>query len=116
MAMVTPSRRTTPPRYAVAFGGSSNGVDEHAPRFSGRRHLTIDLSASPPPRRTRHRPGRQPQIRAARSPTPDASMSACTSGAITRTSAPAASNLHELRGGDRTAADEHHAAPGEIRE
>ena len=62
IANVTPPRRTTPPRYALAPRGVVHRVHEHPARFGRTRHLVVDLRRG----RRHHEPGAVEVLRAER--------------------------------------------------
>ena len=88
IASVTPSRRTTPLRKAVALAGSSTALTKIRRASAACRHLAVDLRR----RRRDHQPR---AVQVARTNgrfsigTPLPVMSGWTSGDTTRTSAPA---------------------------
>ena len=97
-----PSRRTTPPRYAVACAGSSTAFTKTPPRLGGRQHLPVDLG-----RRRRHHPPGAVQIRGLERPAMERHAGPLelrreSSGATTVTCAPAASKPFELPRRDRS--------------
>src|SRR5688572_22289167 len=95
MATVTPLRRTTPPRYAVACSGSSTAFTKT--RRTSAAASTCLLTSRGAAATTHHAPSRSASSNARRTTvTPVCTISGRTSGATTVTSAPAASSASSL--------------------
>ena len=110
IAIVTPARRTTPPAYAVALGGSSTALTKMPPRLRRREHLPVDLG-----RRRRHHPPGAVEVGGLEPPPLNhshraARVSGRISGATTVTCAPAPIRPSSLPCRHRSAADQHDPA------
>ena len=101
MASVTPSRRSTPPRYAVAFGGSSTAFTKIRLAFAARdtARFTSGVAAATTSHTSSRSVSTNGRVAISTLPTPPASwgpstpsVSNDTTGATTSTSAPAARN------------------------
>jgi hypothetical protein len=108
IAIVTPSRRTTPPRYAGRVRRIVDGIHEDAARLARPRATRAFTSASPRPRRTTRR---QIRFLEARSFDRHAGLAHAAQISAPRRHARAARAGRELGRRDRTGAHDEDAAP-----